>query len=391
MKRFSLLCALAACVPEATPPPPGEPEGDEWDERLNERVTDYSAALRIAALRLTGELPTLTEIDQVATAADDTAKRAAYETLIKQYMASSALSRQMVSFAKDMLRMADDQTPTGDPLDGGQVQRQPNLDSAPVYLAQTIVENRSYLDLLTATSGTCPTFDATTNAFTAADCMNGAPTTVGLLTHPGVQQHFFGNLAFRRTRWVQETFACTRFPAEMAAEPLDVGGAMPYTGVFPFTSIAGKATGGRVDFLSTTSVICANCHSNMNHIAPLFAHFDRSGQYSADFVVPVPLPDEPMVAMSDYLPSGEGLAWRKGVPVTDMASLGRAMAADPAIAECAVARVWNWAMGKQDIVDGGARVPTATIESQVAAFVSGGHKLRDAMYRAFTSDDFVKF
>jgi hypothetical protein len=74
-----------------------------------------------------------------------------------------------------------------------------------------------------------------------------------------------------------------------------------------------------------------------------------------------------------------------------MPSLGRAMAADPAIAECAVDRIWNWAMGKTDIVDGGARVPRTTVETQVAAFVAGGHKLRDAIYRVFTSDDFVRF
>ena len=45
-------------------------ERDEWDERLEEREIDYSAALRIAALRLTGELPTLAEIQSLADAGD---------------------------------------------------------------------------------------------------------------------------------------------------------------------------------------------------------------------------------------------------------------------------------------------------------------------------------
>ena len=62
--------------------------------------------------------------------------------------------------------------------------------------------------------------------------------TTGLLTHPGMHEHYFGNLAFRRVRWVQETFACTAFPAEIADAPLDVQGATPYTGKFPFASIA---------------------------------------------------------------------------------------------------------------------------------------------------------
>jgi len=377
MIRWSVLLAVAACVPEATPPPPGQ-TGDEWDQRLDERALADSAALRIAALRLTGELPTLVELETVAGNGDPAAQKVAYEAQIRTYMTTPAFTRQMMAFAKDTLRMGDDAT-------------DPAMDQAPAFYAKVIVENRSYLELLTATSGTCPTFDPVANTFTAGDCTNNVPTTVGLLTHPAMHRQFFGNLAFRRVRWAQETFACGKFPAEMSETPADVGGAAPYTGVFPFTSIAGKASGGRVDFLSTTSVICANCHSNMNHIAPLFAHFDRTGNYSDAFAVPVPLPDEPAVAMSDYLPSGEGLAWRKGVSVVDMPSLGRAMAADPAIAECAIDRVWNWAMGKTDIVDGGARVPRATVESQITAFVAGGHKLRDAMYRVFTSDDFVRF
>ena len=370
--RWPLLFALTACLPEAPPPEPH----DEWDDKLAERQLDYNTALRIAALRLTGELPTLTEMDGVALAPNLEAQKVAYENQVRLYANSPKFARQMFLFAQDMLKMGD----------------AAELDTAAAFVAKTIVENRSYLELLTATSGTCPTYNATTYAFTAGNCTNGAPATVGLLTHPGVHAHFFGNLAFRRVRFVQETFACTKFPAELAEASTDVGGAQPYTGKFPFKSIAGKATGGRVDFLDTASVICANCHSNMNHIAPLFASYDDNGLYSAaGFRVPVPLPDNPNAEMRDYLPAGEGLAWRSGVPVTDMTSLGKAMAADPAIAECAVARVWNWAMGKPDIVDGGARVPTATIEAQVSAFVAGGYSLKDAMVRVFTSDDFVRF
>ena len=376
---------LAACVPDPLPPP-NATATDEWDDKLAEREVDYSAAIRIAALRLTGELPTLVEIERIANAPDDAAKRSAYQDLVRAYIAGPRFTRQMFAFAKDTLRMGDE--PNRPPRPDG-TPRTP-LDPAAAFVAQVIVDNRSYLELLTATSGTCPTYDATTNQFTPGDCANGGPT-VGLLTHPAMHEHFFGNLAFRRVRWVQETFACTTFPAEMAEVPSDVNGATPYTGKFPFTSISGKASGGRVDFLSTSSVICANCHSNINHIAPLFAHYDSTGRYSATFAVPVPLPGEPSVEMRDYLPAGEGLAWRFGVPVTDMPSLGRAMAADKAIAECAVARVWNWAMGKADVVDGGARVPAATIAEHVTAFVAGGHKLREAMFRVFTSDDFVKF
>jgi hypothetical protein len=363
---------LAACT--ADPPPP-DPDHDEWDDKLAEREVDYNAALRIAALRLTGELPTLTELDAIATAPDLAAQRTAYESQVQRYLGSMKFPRQMVRYAQDLLKMGD----------------AAELDTAAAFVAQVVVDNRPFTDVLTATRGTCPTFNATNSSFTAADCANGAPATVGLLTHPGMHAHFFSNLAFRRTRWVQETFACTKFPAEIATTATDVGGPMPYTGKFPFNSIAGEATGGRVNFLDTKSVICANCHSNINHIAPLFAYYDETGQYSATMAVPVPLPENPNAAMRDYLPPGEGLAWRFGVPVSDMTSLGKAMAADPAIAECAIARVWNWAMGKNDIVDDGARIPAATIEAQVEAFRADNYNLKNAMYRVFTSDDFVRF
>jgi hypothetical protein len=371
MTRCLLALALTACLSPLEDPEP--PPKDEWDQKLGERVVDYSAALRIAALRLTGELPTLAELVQVASA-DGDAKRVAYDSLVRAYMASPKFARQMVLFWQDTLKLGDD----------------PRLDSAAVFMAQLVVENRPYTEALTATRDTCPTFDPTTSRFVPTSCGN-APVTVGLLTHPGMQAHYFGNFGFRRVRWIQETFACTKFPAELAPTALEVGGVTPYTGTFPFTSIAGKANGGRIDFLDTSAVLCANCHSNMNHVAPLFAYYDAAGQWQTEMVVPTPLPNNVPARMSDYLPAGEGLAWRFGAPVFDMRSLGAAMAADPAIAQCAVARVWNWALGKSDIVDGGSRVPAATIEPFVSAFVAGELRLHDAIHAVFTGDDFVRF
>lgn len=366
MTRCLLALALTACLSPIEDPEPAPK--DEWDQALDERVVDYSAALRIAALRLTGELPTLSEIVYVAGAEGD-ARRVAYEDLIRAYMQSPRFARQMVLFWQDTLKLGD---------------------SAAAFVAQLVVENRPFTDALTATDNTCPTFDPATARFVPAACGN-TPQTAGLLTHPGMQAQFFGNFGFRRVRWVQETFACTKFPAELAPVALDVGGVTPYTGTFPFASIAGKTNGGRVDFLATSSVLCANCHSNMNHIAPLFAYYDAAGQWQPQMVVPTPLPDNVTAQMSDYLPLGERLAWRSGVPITDMRSLGAVMAADPAIAQCAIARVWNWAMGKTDIVDGGSRVPLATIESHVTAFTANQLRLRDAIYAVFTGADFVRF
>lgn len=346
---------------------------DEWDGKLAERQYDYNAALRIAALRLTGTLPTLAEIKAVADAGDLAAQKVVYESLVRDYLGRPALAGQMIRLWRDAFKMG------GNPM----------LESAPVFAAQLTVENRSYKELLTATSGTCPTF--ANGTFTAADCTNNVPATVGLLSHPGVQAHFYSNMAFRRVRWVQETFACTAFPTEHAGAAPEPGAAPAYSSPWPFESIAGLANGGTVDFLDTSAVICANCHSTMNHLAPLFANFDEQGRWTDTIQVKTPNDGTPTAKLSDWLPAGEAPAWRFGAAAPDLPALGAVMAADPKVAECVVARFWNFAMGKGDIVDTLAAVPPEVIAAQTAAFAAGEGKLKDALLAVFTADDFVKF
>src|ERR1041385_5895896 len=97
MKRIELLLlaatsfAVPACS-NSVGPTGGDDDmnpgpGDQWDQALANRKPDYNAALKIAALRLTGDIPTMTEINTVAVAPDDAAKKAAYEQLVTQYMA----------------------------------------------------------------------------------------------------------------------------------------------------------------------------------------------------------------------------------------------------------------------------------------------------------------
>lgn len=328
--KWLAVALLSACASDAVPPPVPH---DEWDDRLADRVVDYHAALRIAALRLTGELPTLAEQERVDS-------REAYLDQIHAYLASPKLARQMLAFWTDTMK-----------IEG----------TAPAFVAQLVTDDRSFLE------------------------------SVKVFEDSEMNAKLYSNFGFRRVRWVQEIFECSKFPAELAATPIDMGGATPYTGTFPFNTIAGKATGGRIEFRDTSSVVCANCHSNLNHIAPLFAHYDSNGQWQPDIAVPTPLPDAPVAQMSDYLVAGEGLAWRYGVPVTDMHSLEAAVAADPNTARCAIARMWNWAMGKTDIVDEAQQVPADTIADQVAEFSSDGYRVKNALYRIFTSDDFVRF
>ncbi len=346
---------------------------DEWDKLLDKRTYDYSAALRIAALRLTGDLPTMDEVNQVKNAADDAAKKVAYEALIKNFMGRPSYAKQMFYFWRDTFKMGETA----------------EMDAAPAFAAQLAVENRSYLELFTAATGNCPTFDQGTGTFTAADC-GGAGPKAGVLTNPGAMKQYFSNFAFRRVRWVQETFDCLKFPAEIGAVPQDVGGPSPYTGAWPFQSISGTPT-GRVNFLDVSAVICANCHQSINHIAPLFANYDMNGVYQTTIQVPTPLDGAPKAQLTDYLPPGETTAWRYQKPAADLPALGMAMAADPDIAKCGVARVWNWALGKTDIVDTLQEVPVETIQTQLDTFVASGHKMKDLIYAVYTNDDFVKF
>ncbi len=390
MKRIStlLLAATTLAVPACSTGNPGGGGGsgttttdagagsaDEWDQALGQRTYDYNAALRIAALRLTGDLPSLAEVSSISILTDQSAQATAYNALITDYMNRPTFARQMFYFWRDTFKIGET----------------PVFDTAPALAAELSSTNGSYMNLFTQTSGNCPTFDETTGIATPAECGNGGPVA-GVLTNPGIMQQFFSNFGFRRTRFIQEVFDCTAFPAEVAATTTDEGGASPYTGVWPFTSISSPTNGGgRVNFLDTSAVICANCHSTINHRAPLFAYYDINGKYSTTIAVPTPLDGAPLAVMSDYLPTGEVTSWKFGVPAADIPAFGAAMAADPAVAECGVARIWNWALGKTDIVDTLETVPTDTIQSQLTAFTANGFKMKDLIYAVYTADDFVKF
>jgi hypothetical protein len=396
--RVGWLCACAlamACSSSDVPNPPGStgsgggPGGGSGgsgggstgsggsgggmpmpDDPLSHRVVDYNLALRTAAIKLTGTLPTLDQIKAVENATD---KATVYAQTVDTYLADKRFSTQMVSFWRDALRT------------GGSAA----MDTAPVFVAQVVTSDRPFTDLFTATTGTCPTYNATTGAFTAANCANNAPQVAGVLSNPGVMQLWYANLAFRRVRWVQESFVCRKFPAEFAATPVPKG-AGEYTSPWPFTSVPDLTT-GRINFQDSSAVVCANCHTTMNHVAPLFANFDAMGMWQNTIQVKVPVMGLPAAQMSDWLVTGEVTSWRHGEPVADLTALGNAMAQDPDVAECAVARVYNWGMSKTDIVNDLATVPDSIVQPLTQAFISGGYKLKGTIRQVFTSDDFVRF
>jgi hypothetical protein len=251
-----------------------------------------------------------------------------------------------------------------------------------------VVQDRPYTDLFTANTGTCATY--MNGTFTPANCANGGPVA-GVLSDPGLLSQYFANMAFRRVRFIQETFVCSKFPTEFGQNPQQMG-AGTYTSPWAFNSITG-GNAARINFQDTSSVICANCHTTMNHIAPAFAFHNANGMYVANTIqVTTPSQGNPRTTMEDWLPQGQqALAWRMGQPITDLPSLGQAMAKDPDVARCAVNRVWNWAMSRGDIVNELATVPNIVTDPIVTDFTQNGFKLKRAIRNVFTSDDFVKF
>ncbi len=338
------------------------------DPQLAARELNYGLALRTASLKLVGDLPTSDEQTQLAAAGDP---KGFYRQRVTAYLADPRFARQMIAYFRNTFRT------------GGSFQGLPPLDTAPTFAAELVVNDRPFTDVLTAPNGTCPTFN--NGAFVPADCGNGAPTA-GVLTDPGVQALYYSNMAFRRTRWVQETFACNKFPAEYRNQPVPMGGGL-YTSPWDFNSISGTP----VNFKDTTTLVCANCHSTINHVAPLFGGFDVNGVFHNSIQVTTPINGLPTTQPTDWLPNGEPTAWRDGVPAADLPTLGKAIAQDPAFATCMVTRVYDWVMSKDDVVIDSATVPDEVIAPYRDAFVNDGYNLRAVMSMAFTSDDFVLF
>ena len=360
-------------------PTPSTPAAPDPAASLALRTVDYGQALRTSALKLVGTLPT---IDEQLGVKDATT----YAAQIDKYLADPRFATQMLSYWQDVFKM-------GGPASTATGTAHPSFDTAPTFAAELVVNDLPITNLFTATTNTCPTLNSTTGAFTDAVCpvANGL-TTVGVLTDPGVMSQYYSNMSFRRVRWIQETFVGSRFPAEYSATPVAMGNGQ-YVSPWSFTSITGGTdpTVAPINFQDTSSVVCANCHTTMNHIAPLFAQFDAQGVFQTTIQVKTPVLMTPTSKLTDWLPSTETTAWRMGQPAATITALGAAMAADPTVASAFVARAWNWAMDKTDIVDDAAVVPASTIATVLQGFVSGGYKLKGTLKAIFTADDYVMF
>jgi len=339
---------------------------------LDQRVKDYNEALRTASLKLVRALPTLAQIKKVKGSAEP---RRAYEEELDKMLADPRFTERMIKWWKDAMRMS-----------GGANGDAPSRNTAPNLAARITVEGRPFSDLFTQASNNCPEYDADARAFVDGECQNNAPVQAGVLTNPGVHYQFYGNMAFRRVRWVQETFVCTKFPAEYSATPVQKNGA-DYVSPWPFESIATAP----IDFQDTKSVVCANCHTTINHIAPLFGYFDKNGQYQSALAVMTPTAMPVTTEISHWLQPGETTHWRFGEPVKDLGELGDAMANDPDVHECAVTRLYNFAMSKEDVVNDLATVPYEVLDEYMSVYYQNQMNLKATLRAIFTSADFVRF
>lgn len=372
--------------PEVTAPV----NNPQVQEQAGTCSVNYPAAQRTVALALAGTAPPWTLLEQMMNAADDDARQVAYQHTVEWALGSKEFAIEQVRFFRNMFA-------TGPmPMrrrnnDDGQMQYVPNMDCAANFAAEVVVKERPYTELFTATAGTCPVLDEITGAFTAGDVLTedgSALGVTGILNDPGLMSNHYSNMAFRRVRFLQETFACSKFPAESNGPQIPMGSAL-YTSPWSFNSITG-GTKARVDFQDTSAVICANCHSTMNHLAPLFLNFDqRTGLQRDNIQVRVPVEGMPTAQLADFLPEGERTSWRLDKPVNDIPELGQAMAQDPEVARCIVNRVWNHALSRGDIVRDLATIPTEVTEAFVKDFTANNYNVKKLIHDVYTSPEYV--
>ena len=399
---------------------------------LDERELDYTEALRTASLLVVGDAPTLAQIYELGDlpAAQQKAK---YEELVDKLLADPRFADTLFEFFKYTFKMGGASTVAGEPT----------RDTAPALAAKTVFEEKPWTNILTQSSNNCPTFNPMTHSFADGQCSNMASLqnngvqAAGILTDPGAQSLFFGNLSFRRNRFFHETFLCRSANEQAGGEPTDMppqespcsGGApIPgYQNKWPVNEVAGACNGGRIDFHAyNIGNICANCHATWNHRSPLFSQFDSTGKWmpltgAGEYSVFVPVDGSPKAKLSDWLcinpatcpNAGQNTtAWKKtmkvdGVeqpaPAANLAELGQQMAKDDEVIECAVKRTWNFAMGRADITEVGGRSwvtlpdrkdPNAelvTLSKLVQGFKQNNFNLKKVLRAILVSDDFTRF
>jgi len=343
-------------------------------------------------------LPTANQIDAMANEPEAT-QPDQYASMVDEMLSDPLFTVRMLEYWRNVFKMYGDDVEI-------EMQPAPSRETAPTFATRIVVEGRPWTDLLTATTDTCPTYDEASESFVSAECDNQI-VPAGVLTDPGIHSLYWGNLAFRRNRFFHETFLCRNANASGGAEPVSdpspVGGCgiespSNYVSPWPITSIAGACdevcTNGNAECVNfyeyNTTVVCANCHATWNHRAPLFANFDRFGDFQSSPQVLVPVSGSPFAVQGDWLPDNEPTAWKYNMPAADLTELGNVMKDDEEVQYCMVKRMWNYAMSRGDIVINETPVPNSVVEDYHQLMMTDG-SLKEVLKAMLLSDDFVSF
>jgi hypothetical protein len=377
---------------------------------LDQRVLDYTEALRTASILLIGDLPSLADVHALGDLTPDQQK-VKYEEMIDAMLSdpkfAPRFSQSMIEFFKYTFKMGGQSTTAGEPT----------RDTAPFFAAQLLVEDKDWRNIVTQKDNTCPTYDAATGKFTGATCMVGAQPSIpanvspghsGILTNPGVQSLYFGNLSFRRNRFFHETFLCKSANETAGGEPSASPGKnvncpnaqMPdtivgYSNKWDVATIAGTCNTGRIDFHAwNANIVCANCHATWNHRSALYSVFNEKGMWvnptgtypNLMFATKTPVDGNPNSVLGDWLcidpakcpNNGQNYPQWKYDAVVDgvltslqpinissgngvvmstaaLAQLGDQISKDDEFLDCSTKRIWNYAMGRADIAEIGGR------------------------------------
>jgi hypothetical protein len=351
-------------------------------------------------------------------------------------------------FWRNTLRMGGPTPITGLFSNSNTDTRTVDLDSAPAFAAMLVSTDQPMTTLFTAPDPACPSFNLVTGTFTPGNCNNPSGATVGtkdpgnnvpaanqagILTNPAFLAQYYSNFGFRRARLINELFACTRYPAELTNMPQQLGPYL-YTSPWPVDSVTNAGNGFQPVFLpirprrmrgggtdSGTDFVdfrhdCQDCHSTLNHRAPMFGIFDQVGYRDPNnlLMVTSTANNAPFASVQEYLyecnPQATDtmanptcpkiLAWRYGGPTFDFAgtpempnfqAFGQAMASDPQVIQCFMQRAWNYAYSHDDIVNDLALVPDDVVADLTTYFVQNNYNMRAALLKLYTDPNFIRF
>ena len=208
-----------------------------------------------------------------------------YAAQVDTYLADPRFARQMLSYFQDAFKM-------GGPAVTTTGSAHPSFDTAPTYATELVVNDQPITNLFTGTTNTCPTLnthDGRVHRRRAARPPTASRRPACSPTRACMSK-FYSNMAMRRARWIAGDLPLHRASRpSISATPVAMGNGQ-YVSPCPFTSITGGAdpTVAPINFQDTSAVMCANCHTTINHIAPLFAQFDAQGAFQTTIQVEDP-------------------------------------------------------------------------------------------------------